>query len=823
MKNTMESRSDVTTKAIYDILKAIAGRFQLEDLLNETVSTLSKIIHAEACSVFLIDKYDKLRIKAGVGFSRKLIGIAEYELGSGVTGTIAQKGQTFRTTKQEIHDDHPNWQGKYDRIQWPDGKGKCVSFLGVPLKIKGKVVGVLKVENKRGEDGKYAEAFTKQDEELMEILANTVAIAIENVRLIEVQKKNQHLRIVESIHKVSESVVGTFELKETLLRIVESFKDISNATACSIFLVDEDGKNLRMKAGVGYEKDLRNIAKYKLMVSPDAPKIGLTSWIVLNKSKFNAKSRKELTDHPAWRGKYDGTQYKGDGQCQSFIGVPLLIQDEVIGVLKAENKIVDDSHLEAYFTPEEEQVFEILSNIAAVVVRNATLITEEEKRRRDRIVNLYQIGSMLQDQEDIDLLLYICLAGLTNRKVIGFDRVMYFEYLSVTKRLIGRMAIGALNKEEGRSILTKIGATENSFITDSNKLLLEKKRGLNTELNHLISGTVIDLERGDLLVQLATKGEKIVKEYELSSFSTNLKIFLERIKAENIILIGIAPSRGKYYFIFCDNFHGHQPFDQSTKELLESFTGQMSRALERTYSTEEVKAAKEAAWQEVSAMAAHRLGNILPFTQSRIKEALKGCNKNQDLQDLLASCHDDMRTAINVLRDFKGFATAGRINLNHLDNVNNILKWIEAQLKEDFKNVKIDTTYLNQRIIPRIRIDLDNIKIVFSTLVVNTIEAKSNNYTVEILVETPLDSELKECGLRPKGNFIKFVYKDNGPGIPDKEKEKIFEAFFTHKAGSSGLGLAIVRRCIEQHGGKTYENGKHKHGAQFNIILPLVL
>ncbi|MCP4349852.1 MAG: GAF domain-containing sensor histidine kinase [Desulfobacterales bacterium] len=808
---TQESRADVTTKAIYDISKAIAGRFQLEDLLNETVTTLARIIHADACSVFLIDKDNKLRIKAGEGYSRRLVGIAEYELGEGVTGTIAKEGETFRTTKKEIHQDNPDWRGKYDHIQYPDGKGKCVSFLGVPLKVKDKIVGVLKVENKREEGGGFAEAYTKQDEELMEILANTIAVATENVRLIEEQRKNQNLRIAESIHKVSEGVVGTFELSEILQRIVESFKEISNATACSIFLVDEDKRHIRMKAGVGYDKDLRDEAEYNITVNPDTPKIGITAWIVLTKQKLSVRTREELTNHPAWKGKYDGQQYKGDEKCKSFISLPLLIRDEVIGVLKAENKIVDNAHPEPYFTPEEEQVFEILANIAAIVVRNATLITEEEKRRRDLIINVYQIGSKLQEQDDIDRLIYIFLMGLTNEKAIGFNCAMYFDYLPVTKQLIGRMAIGPVNKkEEGKSDSLSIRSFDNGRII------------INTELNRIISNAVIDLEKGDFISELATRGKKFLNEYKISSFSINLKDFLERIESEKVVLIGIAASKGKYSIIFCDNTYNQKLFDQRTKELLLGFIGQMSKALERVHSTEEVKAAKEAAWQEVSAMAAHRLGNILPFTENRIKDALKACGK-RNLQNLLLSCQEDMRTAINVLSDFKMFATVGRINLTSVDDVNNTLKRIVTMLKDDFKDINIHTSYLKRNIIPRIRIDFDNIKIVFSSLLVNTMDAKSKNHNVDILVEIPSDSELEKCGLRPKGNYIKFVYKDNGPGISDEDKEKIFEAFHTNKPGNSGLGLAIVRRSIEQHGGAIFEDGKCNQGVRFNILFPLIV
>jgi len=816
-------------KVLQEVSSTLVGTFELEVLLQKVVETYRKISGASACSIFLIDKQrKKLVMKAGVGYAKDLRGVAEYDLSVnpetpriGLTAWIALTKQKFSAKTREELTSHHAWRGKYDRQQYP-GDEECKTFIGGPLIVRDKVIGVLKAENKITDAVHPESYFTPSEEQSFEILANTVAIAIENVRLIEERRTSQSLKIAESIHKVSAAVVGTFELDEILQRIVQTFKEISNATACSIFLVDDDRRHIRMRAGVGYARDLRYEAAYDLTVDPNAPKIGLTAWIVLTKQKFSAKNRDELTSHPAWWGKYDGQQYPGDKECNSFIGVPLLIKNEVIGVLKAENKITDKAHLEPYFTPEEEQVFEILSNIAAIVVRNTTLITIEEKHRVDRIVNLYRIGSLLQEQDDIDRLLYIFLTGLTHGKVIGFNRAMYFEYQPLTKQLIGRMAIGPLNKEEGKTIRGEMEIAGDSLTIEACiRAFDEGRRSLDTKLNHLISDTIIDLEKGDPCIDLATKGEKTFREYELLSFSPDLKKFLEKIEAEDAILIGIPPSEERYNFVFCDNIYDQKPFDQSTKELLPVFIGQMSRALERILSAEKVKAAKEAAWQEVSAMAAHRLGNILPFTGNRLDEALRLCSSNLELQNLLESCKNDMTIAINVLSDFKRFAISGRINLEYSDNINKILETIFRLLKADFKDIEIQINYLEQKVIPRIRVDLDAMKIVFLNLLANTSDVRPRNSNVKIWTGLPSDLELEKCGIQAKGNFIKIVYEDNGSGIPDEEKERIFEAFFTHKPGSSGLGLAIVRRIIEQHGGKIFEDGEYHHGARFNIILPV--
>ena len=222
-------------------------------------------------------------------------------------------------------------------------------------------------------------------------------------------------------------------------------------------------------------------------------------------------------------------------------------------------------------------------------------------------------------------------------------------------------------------------------------------------------------------------------------------------------------------------------------------------------------------------MTAHRLGNILPFTENRLGDALRICGDNVKLQDLLNPCFEDIKIAINVLTDFKKFATAGRINLAHIDEVNSILKQIETLLKLDFKDIEIQARYLGQEVSSRIRVDFDAIKIVFFNLLANSKDEKPKDLEVNIRSAFPSDSDLRTCGFQPRGNFIKIVYEDNGPGIPYKEKQKLFEAFFTHKPGSSGLGLAIVYRIIEQHGGMIFEDGTYNQGARFNIVLPLVV
>ena len=76
-------------------------------------------------------------------------------------------------------------------------------------------------------------------------------------------------------------------------------------------------------------------------------------------------------------------------------------------------------------------------------------------------------------------------------------------------------------------------------------------------------------------------------------------------------------------------------------------------------------------------------------------------------------------------------------------------------------------------------------------------------------------------GLSEKADQVRLEVADNGPGIPDEVKLRIFEPYFSTRKSGTGLGLAIAHTIVSEHGGfiRAYDN--EPVGAVFAVELPL--
>ncbi len=192
-------------KVLADITSALVGHLDIPSLLQQVVSTSMRVVHAEVCSIFLEEKPGILTMMAGSGFAAPLVGKAEYRVGEALTGTIAQTGRGINIKSlQEMQefrvDGRQVWRGKFDQLQWGGGQNQFRNCIALPLRIKNTVVGVIKAENKRLEVGPF---FTEQDETYLGIIANVVALAIENARLYEQTERQLKTIASKAAHRIN--------------------------------------------------------------------------------------------------------------------------------------------------------------------------------------------------------------------------------------------------------------------------------------------------------------------------------------------------------------------------------------------------------------------------------------------------------------------------------------------------------------------------------------------------------------------------------------------------------------------------------------------
>ena len=69
-------------------------------------------------------------------------------------------------------------------------------------------------------------------------------------------------------------------------------------------------------------------------------------------------------------------------------------------------------------------------------------------------------------------------------------------------------------------------------------------------------------------------------------------------------------------------------------------------------------------------------------------------------------------------------------------------------------------------------------------------------------------------------NTIEIQVRDNGKGIPEESQDRIFEPFYTTKQKGTGLGLALVKKIVENHGGRIRMSTNSNEGTRFSIRLP---
>ena len=219
------------------------------------------------------------------------------------------------------------------------------------------------------------------------------------------------------------------------------------------------------------------------------------------------------------------------------------------------------------------------------------------------------------------------------------------------------------------------------------------------------------------------------------------------------------------------------------------------------------KSEREQAWEEMARQVAHEIKN--PLTPMRLTvqsyqntNSLESKEEQDKLNDFCDTLIEQIDTMSTVATSFSDFATLPKTQLEKSDIVDTTKKVIEI-----FEQNNISFTTSKESIV--IKLDKEQWIRVMTNLIKNSIQSIPSDREPNINVEIT-DSK----------NSVKVLVSDNGLGVLEENKEKIFEPKFTTKTDGMGLGLGIVKNIINSHRGKISYKSKRKKGTKFTISLP---
>ena len=335
---------------LFALGREVASVLDLDELYRKLPGLIARITDFQAMAVYLIDpKQGDLRIAYAEGYP---YGWAERRLamGQGLVGRAVQAGRPLLANDVS---DEPRY---VDLV--PGTRSEVV----LPLRRQGRVIGALNLLSRNlGE-------FTPAEVETLRNFAAAVAIAIENARLFESERR--YSDTIETLAEISGEFAGILDLSALLERIAHRLKRLIDYRTFGILLVDDEAGMVRMQYAVNYDDRL----------PPKAVRLGegLVGWAALHKTPV-------LVDDV----EKDPRYIKVVEDARSELVIPLLAKDRCVGVFDLESPEL------GAFTREHLEVLTPLAASAAVAIDNARLY-EELRRNKERLAKEVTFAQTIQ-------------------------------------------------------------------------------------------------------------------------------------------------------------------------------------------------------------------------------------------------------------------------------------------------------------------------------------------------------------------------------------------------------------------------------------------
>jgi len=672
----------------------------------------------------------------------------------GLTYTVARSGKLIvinNTAKHELYADDP-WEG---------------AIVGMPLKIGERVVGVMNVA--------YTQPHEFEDIELqmLSILADQAAIAIENVRLYEASESER--RRVYLLHDIAQVVTQTLDPAELLQRAVTLINENLNGESTEAFMLDPDGDRMQLIASV--RRDRIPIAKLDRRIDMRIGK-GLIGWVA---EYGEPLLRADVRGDDLW------LRIPGVGEnVRSALCVPVFANEDIRAVIAVFHQKIGAFQLEH---------LDLLVSIAhqvGLALANAERY-QQINRRLSEMTALRHVAQVVNRRLEMQSLLSEVVRQVGEE--LGYPVVEI--YLVEDDELVLRAARGTDDEIPFRIPISQgvtgrtVRSAEAIYVPD-----------VSLDPDYLSNG---DGTKSEIAVPLQKDGVVIGVLNVESPIRNDLNeddMRLLMLLADNIS-------------IAIENAALYERLSHHAEELEATIADRTVELAEALKQAQEADRLKTQFVSDVSHELRTPLSNILLYLE------LLGMGKPERFESYLATLNRETERLVVLIDDLLTVSRldAGTMELKpkHVD-LNTIARGLVEDRQRLFARKDLQVGFELSEDIPNVVADDRMLSQVVANLMTNAM-----NYTLpggRVTISTVL---VKENGKL----WATLTVSDTGFGIKKDEQERVFERFYRGDASrkvsapGTGLGLAICEEIIQRHAGRISLESEQGAGSAFTIWLPL--
>ncbi|GAB4203022.1 MAG: hypothetical protein OHK0013_16820 [Sandaracinaceae bacterium] len=230
-----------------------------------------------------------------------------------------------------------------------------------------------------------------------------------------------------------------------------------------------------------------------------------------------------------------------------------------------------------------------------------------------------------------------------------------------------------------------------------------------------------------------------------------------------------------------------------------------------------------AAWQEMARRLAHEIKNPLTPIQLAVQDLHERYDGDDPrfrrrLDDVRDIVEEEVRTLRRLVTEFSELARLPVPELQPADLV---------ELARDCARTLDPSAMLpsgaGDELVPSLRAELPDAPVLVAAdagLLRKAVDNLVRNAT-QALAQAGVMRGRVILAVRVTASGALLEVRDDGPGVPEAERARVFDAYFTTKSDGTGLGLAITKKIVLEHGGTIECGSAPEGGAAFRILLPL--